>query len=336
MSETITETSERQPRYSVCDSGAVEVYIERARGCRPPAAGAELLDLSLTGARICVPIAIRTDEALHLRLKHHASKLDEAVSARVRWVRPGKRRTWLAGCSFLSELSAETIDALAVLGCLDQDRFERSPICGEATAWQQLNPAGVTVRLVDLSRGGLSLLSSQAAKVGQRLRLEPHADDRRHDMVVQVRCCAALANGFLLSCRFEHPGDYRLLRGTVRSKKKPQQRSRLVKSVLHRSQLISRTTILLLGGMFVGLAVGLTQPRYAIIGVLSMVAYVGLEFADENRKRLRQSRWSEFFEELLEQRLAEQHENLQSGWTARPISPANGSGNGLAIRNAQN
>lgn len=334
MAELKTESPERQPRYSVCDSRAIEVHIERGEGREPTEAPAELLDLSLTGARFAVPIAIQPEEAFYLWLKHEETDLDESVASRVRWVRPGRSNSWLVGCSFVSELSASTIDSLAALGCLDHEIFDRSPIGGEATVWEQLKPSGETVRMVDLSKGGLSLLSPNAAPVGQRLRLVPHdSPGQGTDIIVQVRCCAALADGFLLSCKFEYGGDYRALRGRTRVHN-ARGRGRVVHALLRQSKLISRTTILLLGGMLVGLAMGLANPSYALIGLLSVVAYVGLELAEVQRNRVQQSKWSDFFEELLEQRLAEHHANLQSGWTARPLEPAPGIRAGLAVSNS--
>lgn len=275
----------------MCDRQVIDVLVERDAHGRPRGAAAELLDVSLTGARICVPVPVQAGEVLRLRL-HSETDLDETVSAKVRWVRAGKASNWLAGCVFLEKLSAATIDALAELG------FERSPISAEATAWQQLQSSGVTVRLMDLSKGGLSLLSPEAVQLGQRLRLVPHGGENQDgDFIVRVRCCAALGKSYLLSYKFEHGSDFRQLCGSVHVHTDAGREHRSMKKLLRRSPLTWRTGILLLGGIFVGLAVGVTRPQYAVLGLLSVVAYLALEFAEAQPNRLRHSKWSEFFEE---------------------------------------
>jgi hypothetical protein len=293
--------------------------MERGSGADQVKAPADLLDISSEGAKICVPVPVEVDETVRLRIKHHDSGLNLPIPAEVRWVRREGDATWRLGCSFVTWLPEDTLETLASLGCLECSELARLPVDGKAAVWKELDPSALSVQLVDLSRGGLSLVSPQPARIGQRLRLLSGSDGSNSaEIFVQVRCCAEVAQGYLLGCQFQDERVYDTLRNTIETPVAAKRYTALNK-VLQQSQVISRTTILLLGGVLIGMAIRTSQPFFImVLAMVSVVAYLALELVAQNRVQLTNSRWSQFFGEMLQQRLEDRLEDLQTGWS-RPV-----------------
>jgi len=313
MAETSAHDVTRTPRYQVRDPQTVSASLQRGTDALMPA---ELLDLSLDGARLSVTTQVACHDGLCLKLENDRFGLNVAIEAVVRWVRGAQGDTWLLGCSFASPLPPEAIEALTMIGCLEQDELARSPAAGKMQAWQEAQPVAFTVELVDLSPGGVSLFSPDPAQVGQRLRLlQTTAGEKEAELIVQVRCCAETSDGYFLGCQFETRSGYRLLKDLAPSP--PAIRRRAVRgSRTRHSALISRTTILILGSVLIGMSVGLPAPHLATAGLASVVAYLGLELVAQGRRLHKASTWERFFGELIEQRLDQRLELMQSGWTA--------------------
>lgn len=320
MSEGNSESPERTPRYHCHNAPAVSIALERGNGADQVKAPADLLDISSDGAKICVPVPVESDEEIRLRIKHHDSGLNLPIPAAVRWVQHVGEATWRLGCSFLTPLPEDTLQTLASLGCLECTDLARLPVVGEAAAWKELDPSALSVQLVDLSRGGLSLISPQPAVLGQRMRLVSDGPGGQPtEVFVNVRCCAEVAQGYLIGCQFQDNRVYETLRGAVAPDAADQQ-SKLLKKVFRQSQVISRTTILILGGVFIGMAIRTPQPFFImVLALVSVVAYLALELVAQSRLRSANSRWSQFFAELIEQRLEDRLQHLQGGWTTRPM-----------------
>jgi hypothetical protein len=54
----------------------------------------------------------------------------------------------------------------------------------------------------------------------------------------------------------------------------------------------------------------------ATAGLESVVAYLALELVAQGRRVRKASTWERFFGEMIEQRLDQRFELMQSGWTA--------------------
>ena len=318
----------RCPRYNVRDVQPTRASLEPSHGSEATGTSVTLIDLSREGAQLSVPYKLELDSQIRLRLANQEAGLDEPIDAVVRWVRPEEPDGYIVGCEFRAPLSVEAIEGLMLIGCLDDEKPAREPARGEVTAWRESTPEPFTARLVDLSPGGISLLSPEAVQSGERIRLCGSKPNHASEfLLVEVRWCAEMDKGFILGCEFETPGAYHLLRSEDYAHVATTRSTAALKKLLRRhSPLISRTTILILGAVVMGISLRLPTPFYSLIGLFTLVVFLCLEVVDKKRQQHKDAKWDAFFDKLLARRLEERLTALQTGWTEAPAEP-------LAARN---
>ena len=97
----------------------------------------------------------------------------------------------------------------------------------------------------------------------------------------------------------------------------------------HDSRLLTRSTVLILSGWFIGMATGRaltpgTEAYALLVGFTGMLSFLGLEYAAQQRKRQAASETLVETFEKLEQRLPHEMNGHQDRITAR-------SGHGVAV-----
>ncbi len=213
MAPDTQELIPREPRHLVQRFRGVRVQIERLSEPVPTAVTAELLDLSVQGAKLQIPCSLRFHERLVLRLNSNEREFALAVETSVRWIRSAENGTWTFGCAFEPRLPAREMEALFDHGLLERRKYERIPISVPALAYWELDPQPTTVQLVDLSHGGFCLLTSLQGKIGARVRLSVNkADGNPAEIIAAARWESVSSEGRLIGCEFLKEG-YGLLRG---------------------------------------------------------------------------------------------------------------------------
>ena len=313
----------RSPRYNVRDVQPTRASLEPSPGFEVKGTSVTLLDLSREGAQLSVPYQLELDSHVRLRLANQEAGLDVPIDAVVRWVRTEEPDGYITGCEFRPPLPAEAIEGLMLIGCLDDEKPAREPAGGEVTAWRESTPEPFTARPVDLSPGGISLLSPEAVQSGERIRLGVSKPNHASEyLLVEVRWCAETGKGFILGCEFETTGAYQLLRSEDYAHVATARSIAALKKLLRRhSPLVSRTTILILGAVVMGTSLRLPTPFCSLISLFTIVVFLSLEVVDKKRQQHKGAKWDAFFDKLLARRLEERLIALKTGWTEAPAEP---------------
>ena len=91
--------------------------------------GGELLDISLTGARLAVESTFRFGERFQLHLESQDGELSTKVACRVQWIRDGRtNEECTIGCTFESELDSDVLDELVERAILERRESDRQHV----------------------------------------------------------------------------------------------------------------------------------------------------------------------------------------------------------------
>jgi hypothetical protein len=137
----------------------------------PASLPADVLDISLGGAKLLVDAPVPFQKAVELRLVCVERDLKWNLSGEVRWQRPHPRQGWRLGCAFSPSLSPEKLNEMFALSVVERRKFRRRDVGFAVTADWELGPRGEPATLCDVSEGGFSLTSAFAGQPGARLRL---------------------------------------------------------------------------------------------------------------------------------------------------------------------
>jgi c-di-GMP-binding flagellar brake protein YcgR len=205
MSQLAFDGQRREPRFMVTDSDRVRVALRRGGAADAEPLEARLLDLSPNGARVELAAAVTFHESVLLTVASEELGLDLTLTASVNWIRPTSDDQWTVGCSIAPQLPEPCIQALFSKGLLERRKAARQPLEVSASAHWELQPSPVTVRLLDVSPGGFSLIVPTAVAAGSRLILAAGGDAADVPAVrisAKVRWHIHSAEGHAVGCEF--------------------------------------------------------------------------------------------------------------------------------------
>ena len=204
---------EREPRYLIPKGmelgGSIELNVD---GERSNIAG-QLRDLSSSGAKLDLSVAVDPGATLVVRLQEPDANIDTSITAEVRWCQPCSKHEFRVGCRFESKLSADILQELAALGYLERRSNGRRHVMITTVVKQEL--AGTSLEsgtIVDYSHEGLRLCLPSQKEIGQRLLV--HCSRGGHDeSAVPVRTLwhTSVNDGFEVGCCFLNKQGYELI-----------------------------------------------------------------------------------------------------------------------------
>lgn len=199
----------RAPRFTVSDSGEMAVTITRTEESDQRPIRVELLDVSQHGAKLRVPVNLRFEEALQLKIEVVHSDLSYLGVASVRHIRNLDEEQWVVGCAIAPAFSDDSFSYLATAAGKERRRFRRLPISAEATVRRQAQTEGSEAMLHNLSSGGFCFSSDEHYEVGEMVQIAVD-DTKGKQRVVDARICWQIDSddGSIAGCKFSSRSSY--------------------------------------------------------------------------------------------------------------------------------
>ncbi len=167
------------------------------------ALAAQILDLSVSGAKLRMdrPLAIKSQGKLTFACA--AIGYESTISATICWARPMGRGQWWVGCAFDSSLPTKELDLLARSGHLERRKDHRSKHEVAAQLKLELQPEPLVVRICNSSSGGFSVLTPRETTEGERVLLSFPTDSKsQRPILARVQWCQRTDAGFQTGCTF--------------------------------------------------------------------------------------------------------------------------------------
>lgn len=209
MTDKVDMIPRRYPRYQVTGSEKITVTIVNGDGDDVISSHAELVDISVGGAKFKAPegLPVKAKVVVTIAVKH----LEREISApsKICWVRPVAGKGWLVGCAFESQIADSVLDDFAKGGVLERRQHRREAVSLTVRAKWELNSEESSAIILNYSpKGGFCLQSEIQGKPGERVLLLFDQDDGRQVSVRgkakwQVEC----DEGYLIGCEFLHNQD---------------------------------------------------------------------------------------------------------------------------------
>lgn len=218
MTDMIQSLVRRDPRYRIKDNAELKVTIERRDGSSC-SINAELLDLSVRGAKFKAKEAVAVEDVVCLKIEIDRPKRIIAVSGRIRWVTPIAGDDWWLGCVFDVPIEFSILHELAVSGILERRRHRRDRISVRTTAKWELNSTRTEVCILDYSPGGgFCMLSQSEGKPGDRVLLRFESKEGREVLVCgTARWQVESEEGYVIGCEFLHTRNAAMLSELIES-----------------------------------------------------------------------------------------------------------------------
>ena len=132
----------RAPRFKVADTSQAVVTITRNEEPGSPELSATLVDVSQHGTKLRVPVNLRFEEAVHIKIHVKETELEYHGIASVRHIRAVDDEQWVVGCAIAPPMSDETFSFLATTAGKERRRFRRMNIAAQATVRKQAQTEG--------------------------------------------------------------------------------------------------------------------------------------------------------------------------------------------------
>ena len=202
----------RQPRYAIATGTPDGVTIHCEVDANGEVLTGQLLDLSLSGAKIKLPCCLQFSQAVQLRIACTKLGISIDVASQVCFVRPDDDE-WQAGCSFATEISQDVIDALARASVIQRRRSPRHTTSIHGIARWELDSESFPVRIRDFSTGGFCLVAQCPGTVGAAVNVNVKTPDGEACFVSGKLSWIVERDGeFLLGCQNRGSGTADRLR----------------------------------------------------------------------------------------------------------------------------
>jgi hypothetical protein len=171
LSPEVTDSNDatdisRSRRYRVLPEQSVPVAIQRFEEEEP--ASGELIDISVSGARIRSKAPLRFGETLVLHLESKASGLSITISCEVQWIRASQGE-WIVGCRFEHNLEGHLLEDYVERGLLERRETDRFEISLPASARFEISGQHAEVDMTNVGTGGFCFLSLSTGRIGSRV-----------------------------------------------------------------------------------------------------------------------------------------------------------------------
>jgi hypothetical protein len=196
--------------------------VDDAGGC---AGEAPVRDLSNLGIGLILPQPLQLSALVDIELRSARSLLVRPVLARVVHIVEETLRSWIVGCAFTTELTAEELslfNAEAVRPKVpDSRRWVRFPCNVETVCytWETSPGERRPARILNISPGGIGLLLPCQFTQGTLLNFELPSGMNRPDRTLLVRVARVIEQSpgvWFLGCEFVHRLDDDELRMLLR------------------------------------------------------------------------------------------------------------------------
>ena len=202
------------PRFSL--SKTIPAAVTIVDGGEERVAHGQALEISLRGAKLKLEEPLSEHRSIQIELR--PNDIDTTISATgcTCWARPTDDDAWWLGVSFEKAIDEATIGKLARYGYVDRRKDRRETIDFGLLARCELSDEPITIKLRDLSVGGLGLWSPRELKPESRLLVglgERNLDGR--PIVARVKWVRKSDAGFLVGCSFVAKEGYPELRRQI-------------------------------------------------------------------------------------------------------------------------
>lgn len=202
----------RGARYKVVVPHAICVKVQRAyKGDDVPIL-AELLDISSSGARICCNEPVGENDELTISATPCDLPNSFTVGGVVCWTTLGSKGRFYAGCSIEPIIPSCVLDDLAKAGILERRQEVRQDTSVTLPARWEMDRVQGEATILNISRGGISLLMPQPGIVGHRICLTVTNGDQKPTYVfVKARWQVNTDEGSFIGCEISDNATFRQL-----------------------------------------------------------------------------------------------------------------------------
>jgi hypothetical protein len=178
------------------------------------------------GARLALRSPVVVGEQLHVGLHVPALQLSEQRKATVCWTALTRDLLWHTGVHFDAPLSDASIDSLASAGYIERRQSDRVRVSIPAAARLEASHQQITVRISDVSTGGLGLISPEPLELDRRVMISVDDPTAPWALLAHVRSCICHRRGHAIGCEFVDQDVYRQLCDRIRGHHIPAGKSR--------------------------------------------------------------------------------------------------------------
>ena len=190
-------------RYRVMRGQVVPVAIQRPDDGQQPASG-ELMDITVSSARILSQVPLRFGEKFILHLESESVGLSTGISCNVQWIRAGSGKDeWILGCLFESHLETDLLEEYVECGLLERRESDRSNISLPATIKLEVSGEETQVDVSNIGTGGFCYMARTGGTIGARVRLTIDEIDSR-EVEGRIKWESTNNGEHLVGCQWEN------------------------------------------------------------------------------------------------------------------------------------
>lgn len=204
-----------EPRYEIDGELGVTLIIEpNDHRAAPIELKATLLNLSASGAKMSVPMALEQDKSVRVKLVVEKLGLTFNLSARVCWAEVAGAEQCIIGCQLSPNIPAGILQNVSQGGKLnrrDQDRRATAIQVGIGRSGGLRIWSREKAELRNYAAGGVCLETTKTAQLGEVLRVR-FATAEVDGIDVVVRWVMQQGDRHLMGCEYQDPAGFALLR----------------------------------------------------------------------------------------------------------------------------
>jgi Tfp pilus assembly protein PilZ len=161
----------RSARYFVKKPANVGVEVRYQVDGEHRTTACELADISSQGMKLKTSSTFAIKQSVQIRLTVASCQTELDLRGEVCWSRPCDQQfTWI-GILLSSEISIEQLDRFAVQGIIDRRRDRRLEVEADVLVRFELGSEVHRAKILDLSQGGFSVVTTETVNVGDRILL---------------------------------------------------------------------------------------------------------------------------------------------------------------------
>lgn len=217
----------REHRFCLTELRCLEVTISRTDEIPSAEYAAELVDFSRKGMKLKVPIGLRFEETINVRLKFEDFDIWYEGVASVRHIRAEGDHSWIVGCALEPAIRDEIIAKLASSSGKERRAHARFLVEGVGTIQRQGDTKKGLVTLRNVSEGGFCVDEEDQHEPGDVVKLEIEDKNLRlYTIGACVRWQSESDNGYITGLSFTEAGGFENLMACVSRKSRDKSRGK--------------------------------------------------------------------------------------------------------------